>query len=104
MVQEKYPEAQRQLFGPGFEHGLRARSEAADTIAIKASKVSIPGRGKQGFCGGERYLQRGAIISRRPISHKCPTISTSLGTGPRLWSRFPETCPVSSPAPYNTQR
>ena len=54
MVQEKYPEAQRQLFGPGFEHGLRARSEAADTIAIKASKVSIPGRGKQGFCvGGE---------------------------------------------------
>lgn len=52
MAQEKYPEAQRQLFGPGFEQRLRARSETADTIA----KVSIPGRGKQVFWG-ERPLE-----------------------------------------------
>lgn len=66
MAQEKYPEAQRQLFGPGFEQRLRARSETADTIA----KVSIPGRGKQVFWGGTAF--RGAQSFR---GGRFPTLS-----------------------------
>ena len=37
LAQEHFPDAKRQLFGPGFEQRLKTRSETADTIA-KASK------------------------------------------------------------------
>ena len=50
MAQEHFPDAKRQLFGPGFEQRLKSRSETADTIE-KAAKVSTPSRGKPFFRG-----------------------------------------------------
>ena len=50
MAQEHFPDAERKLFGPGFEQKLKTRSETADTIE-KAAKVSAPGRGKPFFRG-----------------------------------------------------
>ena len=41
MAQEHFPDAKRQLFGPGFEQRVKSRSETADTIK-KAAKVSTP--------------------------------------------------------------
>ena len=48
MAQEHFPDAERKLFGPGFEQKLKTRSETADTIE-KAAKVFAPGRGKPFF-------------------------------------------------------
>ena len=50
MAQEHFPDAQRQLFGHGFERRLKTRSETADTIA-KASKVATAGSVKSFFRG-----------------------------------------------------
>ncbi len=65
MAREHFPDAERKLFGPGFEQRLKTRSETADTIE-KAAKVSTPGqgkpffrgiafRGRQSTCGGQPF-------------------------------------------------
>ena len=67
MAQEHFPDAKRQLFGPGFEQRLKTRSETADTIA-KASKVATAGSVKPFF--------RGMAFRGRPTSrggHRFPS-------------------------------
>ena len=56
LAQEHFPDAKRQLFGPGFEQRLKTRSE---TIA-KASKVATAGSVKPFF--------RGMAFRGRPTS------------------------------------
>ena len=69
MAQEHFPDAKRQLFGPGFEQTLKSRSETADTIE-KAAKVSTPSRGNRFFVEwpseGDRQLVEAANL---PLRH-----------------------------------
>ncbi len=75
MAQEHFPDAQRQLFGPGFEQRLKTRSETADTIA-KASKVATVGSVKPFFSW--HGLQGKTNISWRPPVSINQTISSVL--------------------------
>ena len=49
MAQEHFPDAQRQLFGHGFERRLKTRSETADTIAKASKAVATAGSVKNRF-------------------------------------------------------
>ena len=51
MAQEHFPDAQRQLFGHGFERRLKTRSETADTIAKASKAVATAGSVKPFFRG-----------------------------------------------------
>ena len=70
MAKEHFPDAERKLFGPGFEQRLKTRSETADTIE-KAAKVSTPGQGKP-FFRGIAFRGRQSTCGGRQLSNATP--------------------------------
>ena len=82
LANEEFVDTKRQLFGPGFEQHLKARSETAETLG-KASRIGKPffrGTASRGFPRARRGRQWTTFQTFRPSQRRTPMFNRGRAT------------------------